>query len=324
MGTTTHDIFGDAAAALAAEPESYGEAPRGHRLPAATRLGRVRLQVTDLARSLAFYQGVLGLRVVERDASRAVLAARDDDASVVELHELAGARPMTSRARLGLFHFAILLPDRAALGRFLRHLAETDVPVRASDHLVSEALYLHDPDGLGIEVYADRPRASWRRVGRELMIATDPLDMADLLRAAGTAPWVGMPAGTAIGHVHLHVGDLASASAFYCEALGFDRITWRYPGALFLGAGGYHHHLGTNTWAGAAARPPAANDVRLLEWTIELPDAASVAAAAESLARAGYAAERGEPAAGAAELVTRDPWGTQIRLRAVEMARREP
>ncbi|HEX5830893.1 MAG TPA: VOC family protein, partial [Gemmatimonadaceae bacterium] len=160
-----------------------------------------------------------------------------------------------------------------------------------------------------------RPRASWRRMGRELMIATDPLDVADLLRAAGTAPWTGMPASTAIGHVHLHVGDLASASAFYSDALGFDRITWHYPGALFLGAGGYHHHLGTNTWAGAAARPPASNDARLLEWTIELPDAASVASAAESLARAGYAAERGGGGEAATELVTRDPWGTQVRLR---------
>ncbi|HEX5829552.1 MAG TPA: VOC family protein, partial [Gemmatimonadaceae bacterium] len=149
MGTTTHDIFGDAAAARPAEPDSYGEAPRGFRLPAATRLGRVRLQVSDLARALAFYEDVLGFRAVEREASRAVLAAHDDDTPLVELREHAGARRITPRARLGLFHFAILLPDRPALGRFLAHLGALGIPAGMSDHLVSEAIYLSDPDGLG-------------------------------------------------------------------------------------------------------------------------------------------------------------------------------
>ena len=107
------------------------------------------------------------------------------------------------------------------------------------------------------------------------MMATDPVDTAGLLRHAGDEPWTGMPAGTVMGHVHLHVGDIPRAAAFYSEALGFDRIVWHYPGALFLSAGGYHHHLGTNTWAGPNARPPAPDEARLLEWTIELPDAAS-------------------------------------------------
>jgi catechol 2,3-dioxygenase len=165
-------------------------------------------------------------------------------------------------------------------------------------------------------VYADRPRDTWRRLGRELMIATDPVDMADLVRAAGPEPWRGMPAGTVIGHVHLHVGDIARASAFFSDALGFDRITWRYPGALFLGAGGYHHHLGTNTWAGSGARPPAPEEAQLLQWTIELPDGASLDAAARSLAAAGHAVERDGDAPGAPEVLSRDPWGTQVRLRA--------
>jgi catechol 2,3-dioxygenase len=188
------------------------------------------------------------------------------------------------------------------------------VRVGAGDHHVSEAFYLTDPDGLGIEVYADRPRATWRRVGRELMMATDPVDVAELVRAAGDTPWTGMPAGTVMGHVHLHVGDLPRAGAFYSEALGFDRIVWHYPGALFLGAGGYHHHLGTNTWAGASAQPAGEGDARLLEWTMILPDAAAVDAAAASLANAGFPAERD-----GGDLVTRDPWGTQLRVVAARL-----
>ncbi|HEX2190176.1 MAG TPA: VOC family protein [Longimicrobiaceae bacterium] len=311
MGATTHDIFGGAGGAQPATPGSYGEAPRGRRLPDATRLGPVRLQVAELDRSLAFYRDVLGLRVLEREGSRAALAAHGDERVLVELNGRPGATPAGRRARLGLYHFAILLPDRPSLGRFVQHLAEAGVRAGAGDHLVSEAFYLSDPDGLGIEVYADRPRGAWRRIGRELMLATDPVDVAGVLRAAGGERWSGMPAGTAIGHVHLHVGDLEQAAAFFSEALGFDRITWSYPGALFLGAGGYHHHLGTNTWAGPGARPPEAGDARLLEWTVELPDAESVAAASRSLADAGYPAERTPDG----EVVAQDPWGTRVRLR---------
>ena len=176
---------------------------------------------------------------------------------------------------------------------------------------MSEAFYLRDPDGLGIEVYADRPRSTWRREGRELMIATDPVDVAGIVASAGDEPWTGMPAGTVIGHVHLHVGDLARGAAFFSDALGFDRMTWRYPGALFLGAGGYHHHLGTNVWAGSSARPPAEGDARLLEWTIELPTTDDVAAAGQSLANAGSPVEQ----VAAGDLRTSDPWGTAIRVR---------
>lgn len=310
MGASTRDIFGDADAGEPAAPGSYGEAPSGHRLPDETRLGPVHLQIADLTRSVSFYEHVLGLRTLERDASHALLAPHGADTPLVGLHERPGARAAGRRGRLGLYHFAILLPDRAALGRFVRHLAGIGVQAGAGDHLVSEAFYLSDPDGLGIEVYADRPRATWRRVGRELMMATDPVDVTGLVKAAGDAPWTGMPGGTVMGHVHLHVGDIPRAAAFYSEALGFDRVVWHYPGALFLSAGGYHHHLGTNTWAGPGALPSTADDARLLEWTIELPDARSMAATAGSLARAGYPAEED-----GAALVTRDPWGTQIRLR---------
>jgi catechol 2,3-dioxygenase len=320
MGVTTNDIFGGTAGAEPATPGSYGEAPHASRLPEATRLGPVRLDIADLARSLDFYTGTLGLRVLERDAARAVLAAQRDaangvDTPLVELRERRGARPAPNRGRLGLYHFAILLPDRATLGRFVRHLAEIDARAGAGDHLVSEAFYLQDPDNLGIEVYADRPRSAWRRVGRELMRATDPVDAADIVRAAGETRWDGMPAGTVMGHVHLHVGDIERAAAFFSEALGFDRTVWSYPGALFLSAGGYHHHLGVNTWAGTGARSAGEGDARLTEWTIELPDAASVQRAAASLEWAGHPAERE-----GGDVVTRDPWGTQVRLRVAATA----
>jgi catechol 2,3-dioxygenase len=314
MGASTRDIFGRAENAEPAMPGTYGEAPRGFRLPDATRLGRVRLQVADLGRSLAFYREVLGLRLIEGAAAGAILGAQEDDTPLLELRERRGAQPAARRGSLGLYHFAILLPDRASLGRLLRYLGENGVRFGSADHLVSESLYLQDPDNLGIEVYADRPRSTWRRVGRELMMATDPIDLAGLLQAAGDASWKGMPEGTTMGHVHLHVGDLAQAAAFYSEGVGFDRMVWHYPGALFFGAGGYHHHLGTNTWAGSDAKTPGERDARLLEWSIVLPDGSSVLAAGESLEQGGFSPVVENGSGSKPELAVRDPWGTELRL----------
>ena len=291
-----------------------GIAPPAHRLPGATRPGRVRLQVSDLRRSLDWYQEVLGLRALELAEGCASLGPQDGGSVLVELHERPGASPVPRRGRLGLYHFAILLPDRAALGTFVRHLSELDERAGASDHLVSEALYLTDPDGLGIEVYADRPRTAWRLRGAELVMATEPLDLGSLLRAAGDATWQGTPAGTTIGHVHLHVGDLGMAAAFYHEALGLDKVVWSYPGALFLSAGGYHHHLGVNTWA-AGAEPARADEARLLDWELLLPDAAAVERTLASLEGAGYLAERDQAGATVA-----DPWGTRLRIAAADTA----
>ena len=286
-----------------------GIAPPGYRLPTPTRLGHVSLQVADLQRSIDYYQGVLGLHAIERTSTTATLGTQDCDTALVQLMARAGANASPQHGRLGLYHFAILLPDRAALGRFVTHLGNVGARAGASDHLVSEALYLSDPDGLGIELCADRPRNQWQRIDRQLRMASEPLDLADLVRAAGGVPWSGMPAGTVMGHVHLHVGDLEQAAAFYHSALGLDKMVWDFPRALFLAAGGYHHHLGINTWAGANAPRPTDADARLLEWRIVLPSAADVQRAAASLSAAGHAV-----ATEGGDCIATDPWGTRVRL----------
>jgi catechol 2,3-dioxygenase len=289
-------------------PTGFAVPPPGYRLPPDLRLGVVRLQVADLDRSTGYYERVLGLRVLESESDRATLGAPDDETPLIELNELRGATPVPRRGRLGLYHYALLLPDRASLGRLVSHLGALGERGGSADHLVSEALYLTDPDGLGIEVYADRPRSSWRMEGPGLAMAVDPLDLDDLVRAAGGQPWSGAPPGTRTGHLHLHVGDLEAAAAFYHAGLGLDRIVLNIPGALFMSAGGYHHHLGTNIWAAGASRA-AEGDARLLEWTIQVSSQSEVEAAARSLASSGYAVTRHS-----ADAVAADPWGTEVRL----------
>jgi catechol 2,3-dioxygenase len=287
---------------------SYGVKPQNYRLPESTHIGRVRLQVADLERSIAYYETVIGFRVLGRDAGVARMGAQGDDHVLVELHEKTGARPVARRGHIGLYHFAILLPDRAALGRFLVHLGALGVRAGMSDHFVSEAVYLTDPDGLGIEVYADRPRTAWRETDGELAMTTIPLDVDSVIAAANGEPWTGAPAGTTIGHVHLYVRDLDQAEEFYHRGLGLDKVVWSYPGALFMSAGGYHHHLGTNTWAAGA--PLATDDeARLLDWEVVVPTAADADAAARSISSAGHPVERSESGH-----VVRDPWGTTLRL----------
>jgi catechol 2,3-dioxygenase len=285
----------------------YGIAPPGYRLPDATRLGEVRLQVGDLGRSLDYYHRVLGLRVLDRDAGEAALGAEGEEQPLIVLHERPRVRPVPRSGLLGLYHFAILLPDRQALGRFVAHLGTLGEHAGSADHAVSEALYLTDPDGLGIEVYADRPRSQWQHHNRQLHMTTDRLDVRGLLAAAGERAWTGMPSGTTMGHVHLHVGDLNRAEAFYHRTLGFDKVVWSYPGALFLAAGGYHHHLGNNTWS--SGPPASTSDARLLQWTIVVPAATDIADAARSLRAAGYEVLEAEAA-----VVSTDPWGTSVRL----------
>ena len=287
-------------------PRSYGVAPPHFRLPDATAPGPVHLLVSNLDRSLEYYQRVLGFRAEQSGDDSAVLTAHADRRPLVTLR----TRPGVTRARrgaFGLYHFAILLPDRPALGRFAAHLAAQNIRVGMADHLVSEALYLSDPDELGIEVYADRPRETWEYRDRELAMTTDPLDINDVIAAGRGTSWNGMPKDTAIGHVHLHVGDLRGAEAFYHRALGFDKTVWSYPGALFLSAGGYHHHLGTNVWSPGPA--PSDEQARLLEWELALPSSEDVGRAARNVRDGGYAVDdTGEG------IRLADPWGTTVRL----------
>jgi catechol 2,3-dioxygenase len=287
-----------------------GVTPPGFRLPESTHIGRVRLQVSDLARSIAYYEKVLGLRVIRRTEDVAELGPHGADNVVLELKERPGAKQVPRRGLLGLYHFAVLLPDRAALGRFIEHLAEIGTYAGMSDHLVSEAVYLTDPDGLGIEVYADRPRDSWRAIDRQITMTTKPLDVASVVESAGGRKWDGMPAGTTIGHVHFYVADVDEAARFYHAGLGLDKIVWNYPGALFMSAGGYHHHVGVNTWA-AGAGPATDDDARLIDWELILPDAASVDLAAVSIESAGFPVKRDDGVA-----VATDQWGIRVRMRA--------
>jgi catechol 2,3-dioxygenase len=238
-------------------------------LPATLRLGAVHLTVTDLDRSVAFYQDALGLRQRSREDAVAALGAGEED--LVVLHEEPRARAAGRHA--GLYHFALLFPSREELARAVQRLAVTRTALSgASDHGVSEAIYLSDPDGNGIELYADRARAAWPppAEGERIGMFTRALDVHDLLATiAGEEPVRHAGAGLRMGHMHLHVGDLDAARAFYAGRLGFEVMT-TYPGALFLAAGGYHHHVGVNTWRGEGVGPAPAGTVGLREWTLLL------------------------------------------------------
>jgi catechol 2,3-dioxygenase len=290
--------------------QQMGIAPAGYRLPAASRVEGVVLQVADLNRSLKYYSTVIGLVVLGRERRTAWLGApgASESDALVELREVRGVAPVPRGRRFGLFHFAILLPDRPALGRFLAHLGRQRVAPGTADHFVSEALYLYDPDGLGIEVYADRPRDRWRALAGEVLMTTDPLDVEGVLAAGEGGAWAGAPEGTTMGHVHVHVGDLDQANAFYHKALGLDRMAWGFPGALFLAVGGYHHHLAVNTWTTGATRP-GEQEAQLLEWRMGVPRTSDANAAARNAEFGGF-----ETTKDGRDWLIGDPWGTVVRL----------
>jgi catechol 2,3-dioxygenase len=287
--------------------DAYGIPPPGFRLPDGTHVGAVHLQVTDLQQSVAYYEQTIGLRTCSATSDTAALGAHGAPRPLLFLQTRHGVLP-ARRGAFGLYHFAILLPDRAALGRFAVHLSALGVRAGMANHLVSESLYLSDPDGLGIEVYADRPRHNWQHRDRELVMTTEPLDIESVIAGGGGETWTGAPMGTTMGHVHLHVGSLDAAESFYHRALGFHKTVWTYPGALFLAAAGYHHHLGTNTWSSGPA--PQENQARLLRWELVVPETAHVSAVARSIRAGGYHVE--EAANGA---IAPDPWGTRVHVR---------
>lgn len=244
----------------------------------ATSIGEIQLTVANLDRSIQFYQDRLGFTLLSRENGQARLGTAAH--GLITLLEKPGARPRPQRGMTGLYHFAVLLPDRQALARLLYQMAENEVNVQgAADHGVSEALYLADPDGNGIELYRDRRRAEWPvdDLGK-LQMGTDELDVDDLVMELkdGIAPWTGLPDQTVIGHVHLHVRDLVEAEQFYTRVLGFQVMQRYGSGALFVSAGGYHHHIGMNTWAGAGAPPPPPDVAGLVWFEVRLPDAAAL------------------------------------------------
>jgi len=241
------------------------------------RMGLVELSVSDLDRSLAYWQDAIGLRVLSRENGTAELGA---DTPLLRFVEEPGARP--AHGFTGLFHVALLVPDRPSLGRFLAHTARERIPLTGlSDHAVSEAIYLRDPDHHGIEVYADRPREQWEgRVGQ--LMTTIPLDAGSLLEA-GDGDFEGLPAGTIMGHVHLCVRDVDETIGFYRDRLGMGLTAQLGDQAAFLSAGGYHHHVGGNTWETRGAEPAPEGTARLLRFTVVLPDDEEVARVAEQI-----------------------------------------
>ncbi|HXF81504.1 MAG TPA: VOC family protein [bacterium] len=279
-------------------------------LPASTAIGAVHLTVAALDRAVAFYQETIGFRLVGRFGPVAELSATGHP----PVHLILTERPQARRGRTaGLYHFAILLPSRPDLGRALRHLVEAQAPLEgASDHAVSEALYLRDPEGNGIEIYADRPPAQWPRRGTELAMTTTALDLQGLLAEAGGA-WSGLPDGTRIGHIHLHVADLRRSEAFYAGILGFTVTLRSYPGALFLAAGDYHHHLGLNTWAGTDLLAADPEGLGLRYFTLTLPDRASRDEVVDRLRRARVPVQEARHGSVAGWL-THDPDGIGVLL----------
>ncbi len=285
---------------------AVGIQPPSFRLPDATHVGLVSLAVSSLKASIAFYHEVIGLAVLKQDATTAELGI--GETALLNLKELPGIQPIGRRKRLGLYHTAFLLPSRAALGSFTSHLNRLGVYFGAGDHLYSEALYLTDPDGLSVEVYADRPRSTWKSNGTELLSATNSVDIGSLI-AAGDGVWHGAPAGTTVGHVHFYIGDLEKAARFYHEAMGFTIMTWSYPGVLFISAGGYHHHVGLNVWA--AGSPQAGpTDARLLSWELVLPDLSNLEVLHKNMKRLGW--DCSLQADG--KLTATDPWGITVHV----------
>ncbi len=253
-----------------------------------TRPGAVTLTVADLDRAAAFYRDAIGLRELRREDGVSELGAPGSEAVLVRLAGSPQA-PERPRRTTGLFHLALLVPSREELARAVNRVAGNGHRFTgASDHLVSEALYLDDPEGNGIEIYRDRPRDEWRVRDGELQMATLPLDLRSVLAtvAEGDAG-EGMAAGTRIGHVHLQVAALPDARDFWVGVVGFDPVVESYPGALFVSAGGYHHHIGLNTWAGVGAPPPPAGARGLRSFEIVLPDRAALDETLARLVRAG-------------------------------------
>jgi catechol 2,3-dioxygenase len=234
-----------------------------------THVSRVTINVENLKRSLEFYQEVIGFDVLDQSENQARLTA-DGHSSLLTIEQPENVTRKQPRTT-GLYHFAILLPKRADLGRILNHFAHLNIPLGSSDHLVSEALYLNDPDGNGIEVYWDKPASTWTWNGDQVEMAVDPIDAKAILAEGKGEPWTGLPPQTLMGHIHLHAAELNETAEFYTKGLGFDVVSKFGNQALFISTGGYHHHIGLNTWNGVGAPRPSRNSVGLSSFEIHFP-----------------------------------------------------
>lgn len=270
-------------------------------------VSKLNIKVLDITRSLAFYQDILGFQVLKQSEKQAVLTA-DGKTALLVIEQPDDVIPKQPRTT-GLYHFALLLPSRSDLGSVLKHLLKLKYPLQGgSDHLVSEALYLADPDGNGIEIYADRSPSQWNWKNGEVEMSTDPIDAEGLL-AEGHDEWENLPQGTIMGHIHLHVSELEKTKEFYCQGLGFDIVCNYGNQALFISSGGYHHHIGLNVWNGIGAPQPAENSVGLLDYTIVYPNENVRDNASQRLRELGY-----NVAIEKEVYVTKDPSGNKIEL----------
>ena len=239
-----------------------------------TQIGVTFLKVTDVARSISYYTHNIGLTLLSQEARTAVLGTTERP--LLELTEQPNA--VTASNTTGLYHFALLVPNRLELAKTFKNLVDTDTPLGGfSDHSVSEAIYLSDPDGNGIEIYRDRSREEWPRQNGRLQMDTLPLDLQSLIGElkGHSYEWQGLHPGTKMGHIHLHIRNVEEAEDFYCDVLGFERVMRYGPSAAFVSAGGYHHHIGLNTWAGVGAPPPPPQAVGLRYYQILLPSPAA-------------------------------------------------
>jgi catechol 2,3-dioxygenase len=284
-------------------------------LPDQTRLSQVHLRTAWLDHATEFYSGVLGLRASVGPGTQAAFSAPPNSAALIVLTEDPSALPRVPHS-VGLYHLALRYPTRDDLARAFRRIVQAGYPVTgASDHGVGEAIYLNDPDGNGVELYADRPQSHWRWHNGQIAMVTTPLDLGNLLASIPNQGTAATPAPQIeLGHIHLHVSDLADAERFYSEFLGLSVTQRSYPGALFLAAGGYHHHVGVNTWAGQ--RTPAANSVGLISYRIEVPVAEILYCLSHRAPLLGYETRMEPNAEGNPVLQIRDVNGNWLEIQA--------
>ncbi|WP_261303049.1 VOC family protein [Paenibacillus andongensis] len=277
-----------------------------HREPN-TNVGQVNLKVQDLECALKFYQEVIGFKVLEQTEKSANLTA-DGKTILLSIEQPDNVAPMQGKTT-GLYHFALLLPTRSDLAQIVQHFANIGLRFGSSDHLVSEALYLSDPDGNGIEIYRDREPSEWKWNHGEVEMAVDPLDFRDLLSGVKQQAWNGLPADTMMGHIHLHVSELVKTEEFYVKGLGFEVVNRYGTQALFISTGKYHHHIGLNTWNGVGAPKPSENSVGLQSFTLIYPNAAARDRAVANLQNIGVPVSEENSA-----FATSDPSGNRILL----------